>query len=58
MNAFKEFGLGESSDYLAQKDKMLRPVDVANSVWECVNKPANVYVHDVMLEDSLGPPCS
>ena len=58
MNAFKEFGLGEASDYLAQKDKMLRPVDVANSVWECVNKPANVYVHDVMLEDSLGPPCS
>merc|ERR1711892_1525573 len=58
MHAFKEFGLGESSDYLSQKDKMLRPVDVANSVWECVNKPANVYVHDVMLEDSLGPPCS
>ena len=53
MNAFKKFGLGEASDYLAQKDKMLRPVDVANSVWECVNKPANVYVHDVMVKDSI-----
>ena len=53
MSAFKKFGLGEPSDYLAQKDKMLRPEDVANSVWETVNKPANVYVHDVMVKDSL-----
>lgn len=53
MSAFKKFGLGEASDYLEQKDKMLRPEDVATSVWETVNKPANVYVHDVMVKDSL-----
>jgi len=53
VNALKKFGLGEASDYLAQKDKMLRPEDVAISVWDCVNKPANVYVHDVMVKDSL-----
>ena len=52
-NAFKQFGFGEASEILAQKDKMLRPEDVATSVWECVNKPANVYVHDVMVKDSI-----
>lgn len=53
ISAFRKFGLGEPAEYLAQKDKMLRPEDVAISVWESVNKPANVYVHDVMVKDSL-----
>merc|ERR1711874_687 len=53
VGALKKFGLGDPADYLAQKDKMLRPEDVAESVWESVNKPANVYVHDVMVKDSL-----
>ena len=30
---------------------MLTPEDVALAVWEAVNKPANVYVEDVMIKD-------
>ena len=32
-----------------QKEKMLRPEDVAESVWEAVDKPNNVHVNDVLI---------
>ena len=51
--AFKKFGLGEASDALKGKEKMLKPEDVADTVWECINKPSNVYVNDVMIRDAL-----
>ena len=42
--------------YLASpfsRDKMLKPEDVAVSVWESVDKPANVHVNDVLIRDSI-----
>jgi len=32
---------------------MLKPEDVADTVWECISKPSNVYVNDVMIRDAL-----
>ena len=32
---------------------MLRSEDVAEAVWEAVNKPGNVYIEDVMIKDHL-----
>ena len=49
----REFGLGEAGDLLKARDKMLRPEDVAVTVWETINKPTNVYIQDVMIKDQL-----
>ena len=49
----REFGLGEAADLLEARDKMLRPDDVAVTVWETINKPTNVYIQDVMIKDQL-----
>ena len=49
----REFGLGDARELLQERDKMLRPADVAETVWEAVNKPTNVYIHDVMIKDQL-----
>ena len=35
------------------RDKMLKPEDVALSVWESVDKPANVHVNDVLIRDAI-----
>ena len=35
------------------RDQMLRSEDVAEAVWEAVNKPGNVYIEDVMIKDHL-----
>ena len=35
----------------ADTDKMLAPGDIANMVWDVVNKPDNVYVEEVMIKD-------
>lgn len=32
---------------------MLRPEDVAESVWEAVDKPNNVHVNDVLIRDAI-----
>ena len=32
---------------------MLSPEDVAQTVWESVNKPSNVYIEDVMIKDEF-----
>ena len=42
----EEFGYGG-----ADIDKMLAPGDIANTVWDVVNKPDNVYVEEVMIKD-------
>ena len=31
--------------------RMLNPGDVADTVWDVVNKPDNVYVEEVMIKD-------
>ena len=49
----REFGLGEARELLQARDKMLRPADVAETVWETINKPNNVYIQDVMIKDQL-----
>ena len=49
----REFGLGEARELLQARDKMLRPADVAETVWETINKPTNVYIQDVMIKDQL-----
>ena len=65
---FTKFGLGDPDEMISQKkdfsfnfhilsrisrDKMLKPEDVAVSVWESVDKPANVHVNDVLIRDSI-----
>ena len=35
------------------RDKMLKPEDVAVSVWESVDKPANVHVNDILIRDAI-----
>ena len=52
-DVMREFGLGEARELLESRDKMLRPEDVAVTVWETINKPRHVYIHDVMIKDQL-----
>ena len=42
-----------NADTEVQKEKMLRPEDVAESVWEAVDKPNNVHVNDVLIRDAI-----
>ena len=49
----REFGLGEARELLQEREKMLKPADVAETVWETINKPTNVYIQDVMIKDQL-----
>ena len=35
------------------REKMLKPEDVAMSVWESVDKPPNVHVNDVLIRDAI-----
>ena len=53
VEVMREFGMGEAKELLNNRDKMLRPEDVAETVWETVNKPSNVYIHDIMIKDQL-----
>ena len=53
VEVMREFGMGEAKELLNNRDKMLRPEDVAGTVWETVNKPSNVYIHDIMIKDQL-----
>ena len=53
VEVMREFGMGEAKELLKNRDKMLRPEDVAETVWETVNKPSNVYIHDIMIKDQL-----
>ena len=43
----------KAKEILENRDKMLTPGDVAETVWEVVNKPSNVYIHDVIIKDQL-----
>ena len=53
VEVMREVGMGEAKELLEHRDKMLTPRDVAETVWEVVNKPPNVYIHDVMIKDQL-----
>ena len=53
VEVMREFGMGEAKELLNNRDRMLRPEDVAETVWETVNKPSNVYIHDIMIKDQL-----
>ena len=48
-----EVGLGRVEELRDQKGQMLRPEDVAETVWSVVNQPSNVYIHDVLIKDQL-----
>ena len=48
-----EVGLGKVEELRDQRDQMLRPEDVAETVWSVVNQPSNVYIHDVLIKDQL-----
>ena len=48
-----EVGLGRVEELRDQRDQMLRPEDVAETVWSVVNQPSNVYIHDVLIKDQL-----
>jgi len=50
---FTKFGLGDPDEIISQRDKMLKPEDVAVSVWESVDKPANVHVNDILIRDAI-----
>ena len=32
---------------------MLRGEDVARTIWQTVSNPANVYIEDILIRDSL-----
>ena len=49
----QELGLGEVEELRENRNNMLRPEDVAETVWEIVNKPSNVYIHDILIKDKL-----
>ena len=49
----QELGLGEVEELRENRDNMLRPEDVAETLWEVVNKPSNVSIHDIMIKDKL-----
>ena len=49
----REVGLGKVEELRDQRDQMLRPEDVAETVWSVVNQPSNVYIHDVLIKDQL-----
>jgi len=51
--ACKNFGLGDPQDIIDKADKMLTPEDVAQSVWEVVNKASNVCINDVLIRDAI-----
>ena len=53
VKVIRDFGIGEARELLENRDKMLRPEDVADTLWEVVNKPSNVYIQDVMIKDQL-----
>ena len=42
----EEFGYGG-----ADTARMLNPGEVADTVWDVVNKPDNVYVEEIMIKD-------
>ena len=48
-----ELGLGKVEDLMDGRNHMLRPEDVAETVWDVINKPSNVYIHDIMIKDRL-----
>ena len=48
-----EHGLGKVEELRDNRSKMLRPEDVAETVWSVINKPSNVYIHDVLIKDQL-----
>jgi len=48
-----DLGLGKVEELRDQRCHMLRPEDVAETVWEVVTRPTNVYIHDVMIKDQL-----
>ena len=48
-----DFGLGEVEELRENRNNMLRPEDVAETLWEVVNKPSNVSIHDIMIKDKL-----
>lgn len=45
-DVMEEFGYGGADTTL-----MLAPGDIADTVWDVVNKPDNVYVEEVMIKD-------
>ena len=45
-DVMEEFGYGGADTAL-----MLNPGDIADTVWDVVNKPDNVYVEEVMIKD-------
>ena len=49
----QELGLGEVEELRENRDNMLRPEDVAETLWEVVNKHSNVSIHDIMIKDKL-----
>ena len=53
MRVMEEQGLGTAGLLRDNRGKMLRPADVAETVWEVVNKPLNVYIQDVLVKDQL-----
>jgi len=50
---FTKFGFGNPDEIISQREKMLKPEDVALSVWQSVDKPGNVHVNDVLIRDAL-----
>ena len=46
----QELGLGEVEELRENRNNMLRPEE---TVWEIVNKPSNVYIHDILIKDKL-----
>ena len=53
MRVMEEQGLGTAGLLRDNRSEMLRPADVAETVWEVVNKPLNVYIQDVLVKDQL-----
>ena len=48
-----DLGLGEVENLRDSRNHMLRPEDVAETVWDVINKPSNVYINDIMIKDRL-----
>ena len=49
----QDLGLGDVEELRENRKNMLRPEDVAETLWEVVNKPSNVYIQDIMIKDKL-----
>ena len=37
----------------SHRGKMLRGEDVARTIWQTITMPANVYIEDILIRDSL-----